>query len=238
MAAVSHSFDVWTESPASVEQIHATFGREDYWLTRLGAGDARTWTVTVGGNSPQRLLNRLAVEIAAGRLDTGVLCGAESGRTRSAAKRNDTALDWTVQGEEVTPDWHDDAPFLMAHPVEVERGILMPTQTYPLFENALWNDSGRSLAEHLALIGEMWAGFSRVAATNPHAWIRQAFTAEEITTPSADNRMVSFPYTKRMVANPDVVWSPGSIDALLQAAQRWPQAGALVACHHPLGVAA
>ncbi len=171
---------------------------------RLGAGDARTWTVTVGGNSPQRLLNRLAVEIAAGRLDIGVLCGGESGRTRSAAKRNDTALDWTVQGEEVTPDWHDDAPFLMAHPVEVERGILMPTQTYPLFENALWHDSGRSLAEHLALIGEMWAGFSRVAATNPHAWIRQAFTAEEITTPSADNRMVSFPYTKRMVANPDV----------------------------------
>ena len=42
MAAVSHSFDVWTESPASVEQIHATFGREDYWLTRLGAGDAVT----------------------------------------------------------------------------------------------------------------------------------------------------------------------------------------------------
>ena len=30
-----------------------------------------------------------------------------------------------------------------------------------------------------------------------------------------------------LVANPDVVWSPGSIDALLQAAQRWPQAGAL-----------
>jgi len=42
MAAVSHSFDVWTESPASVEQIHATFSREDYWLTRLGAGDAVT----------------------------------------------------------------------------------------------------------------------------------------------------------------------------------------------------
>jgi N-acetylglucosaminyl-diphospho-decaprenol L-rhamnosyltransferase len=30
-----------------------------------------------------------------------------------------------------------------------------------------------------------------------------------------------------LVANPDVVWSPGSIDALLDAAERWPQAGAL-----------
>lgn len=30
-----------------------------------------------------------------------------------------------------------------------------------------------------------------------------------------------------LVANPDVVWSPGSIDALLEAAERWPQAGAV-----------
>ena len=30
-----------------------------------------------------------------------------------------------------------------------------------------------------------------------------------------------------LVANPDVVWSPDSIDALLQAADRWPQAGAV-----------
>ena len=30
-----------------------------------------------------------------------------------------------------------------------------------------------------------------------------------------------------VVANPDVVWGPGSIDALLDAAGRWPRAGAL-----------
>ena len=30
-----------------------------------------------------------------------------------------------------------------------------------------------------------------------------------------------------VVANPDVQWGPGSIDALLEAAGRWPQAGAL-----------
>lgn len=30
-----------------------------------------------------------------------------------------------------------------------------------------------------------------------------------------------------MIANPDVVWSPGSIDALLEAAGRWPRAGSL-----------
>jgi len=30
-----------------------------------------------------------------------------------------------------------------------------------------------------------------------------------------------------MVVNPDVQWGPGSIDALLEAAQRWPEAGSL-----------
>ncbi|GAQ31874.1 N-acetylglucosaminyl-diphospho-undecaprenol L-rhamnosyltransferase [Mycobacterium pseudoshottsii JCM 15466] len=30
-----------------------------------------------------------------------------------------------------------------------------------------------------------------------------------------------------IVANPDVQWGPGSIDALLEAVERWPQAGAL-----------
>ncbi|BBZ45267.1 DUF2505 domain-containing protein [Mycobacterium parmense] len=34
------SFDVLTESPASVEQIHAAFGREDYWMARIAASAA------------------------------------------------------------------------------------------------------------------------------------------------------------------------------------------------------
>jgi hypothetical protein len=39
---MSRSFDVLTESSASVEQIHAAFGREDYWLARIAAGAADT----------------------------------------------------------------------------------------------------------------------------------------------------------------------------------------------------
>ena len=54
------SFDIVTESPASVEQVHAAFSREDYWLARLVAfGDSSTLdslivdadgTVTVGAH--------------------------------------------------------------------------------------------------------------------------------------------------------------------------------------------
>jgi Protein of unknown function (DUF2505) len=36
---VPQSFDILTESPASVEQVHAAFSREDYWLARHAAFD-------------------------------------------------------------------------------------------------------------------------------------------------------------------------------------------------------
>ena len=42
---MSRSFDILTQSPASVEQIHAAFGREDYWLARIAAGGATTTTL-------------------------------------------------------------------------------------------------------------------------------------------------------------------------------------------------
>ena len=41
---MSRSFDILTESPASVEQILAAFGREDYWLARIAVGDASITT--------------------------------------------------------------------------------------------------------------------------------------------------------------------------------------------------
>ncbi len=64
---MARSFDVSTESPASVEEVHAAFGSEDYWLARHSAGDATTTldslivesdgTVTV--HATQHLVRRL-----------------------------------------------------------------------------------------------------------------------------------------------------------------------------------
>ena len=170
----------------------------------VGADGAATWYATVGGNTPQLLLNRLAAHIARGDVDLGVVVGGEAYRSRSAAKRAGTDLGWVRQGEEVVPTWSDDGPFIMSHPAEHARGIFMPTAAYPLFENALWHASGRTLEAHLAHVGRLWSGLSEVAAANPYAWRREAYTPEEITTPTAENRMVGFPYTKRMVSNPDV----------------------------------
>ncbi|MGB3483279.1 MAG: DUF2505 domain-containing protein [Mycobacterium sp.] len=60
---MSRSFDGLTESPATVDQIHAAFGREDYWLARLGSGEADTTldslTVAADGTVGVRVTQRL-----------------------------------------------------------------------------------------------------------------------------------------------------------------------------------
>src|ERR1700722_20189977 len=56
----------------------------------------------------------------------------------------------------------------------------------------------------MAESGALWSAYSQVAAENPNAWIKRRFTPEEITTPSRDNRLIAWPYTKLMVANPTV----------------------------------
>jgi acetyl-CoA C-acetyltransferase len=200
----------------------------------VGCDDASTWTLTLGGNSPQSLLNRLCTDVQAGRADLGVVVGGEAYRTRMAARKAERTLPWSRQAEDLAPTWSDGDTFEFGHPAELARGIVMPTQSYPLFENALRHDSGASAEDHLTRVGRMWADYSRVAAHNPFAWRHESFTAAEVTTPTAGNRLIGYPYTKRMVSNPDVdmasaviIASVAKARALGVAEDRWvfPHAG-------------
>ena len=56
----------------------------------------------------------------------------------------------------------------------------------------------------MAESGALWSAYSQAACKNPNAWLKRRFAPEEITTPSSDNRLIAWPYTKLMVANPTV----------------------------------
>ena len=171
----------------------------------IGAAPRLTMYPTMGGNTPQMLMNRVGEQIMSGETDLALVCGGEAYRTRMRARRAGGDLAWERQDlNAVTPGWTDGTTFDMGHPLELSRGILMPTQAYPLFENALRHAAGRTAAEHSAHIAEMWSRFSEVAARNPYAWDRTAYSPAEIGDVTAENRIVGFPYTKRMVSNPDV----------------------------------
>ncbi len=203
--------------------------------SRVGAEPAETLVTVMGGNYVQSLVNQTCLDIAAGRRDLVLLCGGEAWRTRTRARRDEVALGWTTQPDGTAPTvvFGDDHP--LNHEAEIARGVYLPVHVYPMFDVALRAHDGLTIDEHRARISGLWSRFSEVAAHNPNAWIQQAFTPEEIATPSPDNRMVGFPYTKRLNSNNDVEQGAALILCSVERAEalgiptdRWvfPHAGA------------
>jgi acetyl-CoA C-acetyltransferase len=170
----------------------------------LGIEPRRTVMSSVGGNSPQLLVNEMAAAIVAGTADVVVIGGAESMHARWRARREPRVhLQWPVDNGIPCPNVIGD-PRPGTSDFEQAHGAVAPTHIYPLFETARRAAAGRTIEAHQAAVGALWSRFAAVAAANPRAWSRTAYSADEITTPTPENRMVVFPYTKRMCANIDV----------------------------------
>lgn len=166
---------------------------------RIGAPRAQTVGTLFGGNQNQAVLNRTALSILAGELDLVLMTGAEYGYSFTRARREGLRIPLTE-----APGHYDlviGAQKPEHHDYELAKGIRTAIQVYPLYENAIRYRRGESLAAHLERVSELWSRFNDVARDNPHAWIRESWTAEQIRTPSATNRRVSFPYTKLMNSN-------------------------------------
>ncbi len=172
----------------------------------LGNPNAETALTRFGGNFVQTTVNQAALDIQAGKQEVILITGAECGSTQAKAARAglDLRTDLPWQDAPGEPDLWIGADQPMFHEYERAVGIMQPIQIYPMFENALRAHLGEGVEEHQRNISELWARFSAVAASNPHAWLKDARSAEEIRTPSEFNRPVSFPYPKLMNSNNNV----------------------------------
>ncbi|MBM3594494.1 MAG: acetyl-CoA acetyltransferase [Alphaproteobacteria bacterium] len=140
------------------------------------------------GDAPIQLISDAANAIAAGEASVCIACGGEALRT--AAKRpQDGGAKLFGNAAAVSTD------------VQRRYGLTTPQDIYPLYENATRAAWGQSLAEAMAESGRIWEKMSEVAAGAEGAWLKKARKADEIVTPSAENRPLSFPYTKLQVAN-------------------------------------
>jgi len=167
----------------------------------LGLSNVRTRLTPTGGNIPQKLVHESARRILANEIDAIAVVGAEAMYASSLARKQGLPLGWLKQdGSVAAPDLVEEnrAPLTKD---EYENGITLPVEAYPLFENARRARLSWTIDEQRQQLGRLWANFATVAANNPYAWIRTAPSAQEIATPSPNNRMVSFPYTKMLVAN-------------------------------------
>lgn len=167
---------------------------------RLGVEPKTTILTTTGGNSPQMLLNRLADSIQRGKTDVALIGGVECMSSRLRAQREPKVwLDWLKDDSPPCPNvMGDDRPGSSQY--EMAHLAAAPVQIYPLFETARRARLGEDVVSHRERVAELWSRFAAVAAENPYAWTPTAWNADEILNPSADNRLVTFPYTKRMCA--------------------------------------
>ena len=186
---------------------------------RLGLTDCELAESTAGGNSPQALVNQTSLDILAGDVEIAILSGAEAFRTFMRARKAGVTLPWPKAEDDDEPRIIGE-PLTMNHPHEAELGIVMPVQIYPMFETALRAESGRTVDEHQAHLGRLWSDLSQVAADNPHAWIRDPKSPEEITDIGPRNRMIGFPYPKLMNSNSDVDMGAALIMCSVEAARR------------------
>ncbi|TPE60053.1 acetyl-CoA acetyltransferase [Sandaracinobacter neustonicus] len=181
----------------------APFGKQNNlpWAvaSRIGATPKRSLYGPVGGNSPQMLVNHFAELITQGDHDVVLLTGCEPLRSQARAQKAGLKLDWAEESPEPAEQWPEKTTYATPH--EIQHGIALPVNIYPLFENALGVHYGRDPLGHRRAIGELMARFTQVAAKNPYAQLPIARTAEEIIAPEGDNRYIGYPYTKYLNAN-------------------------------------
>ncbi len=179
---------------------------------------------TIGGNSPQWLVTRIASKIAGGMPGAWLIVGAEALHSARSASRSDreparsasrAGLDARHEGSdahgdrrppprspavEIEPDEQVGDPRPGTSALETSVGLLAPVHIYSIIESSLADRFDRSAVEHREALGNMMAGFSRVASRNPFAWFREPHSPSEISTPSPSNRLVTEQCTKLMSA--------------------------------------
>ncbi len=155
----------------------------------------------VGGNTPQMLVNHYAKAIANNECETVVLAGGEALHTMNL-RFNHWSKILRPKGQ-----WKDKSgpsPQIIGETrdgsskYENAYAMNLPANVYPLFENALGAHYGRKQQDHQQHICELFAKFSKVAASNPYAWFSNPPSKSDLLEQSVQNRMVGFPYRKRL----------------------------------------
>lgn len=217
---------------------------------RVGANPVHAIHEVVGGDRPQRLVGELAAEIAAGRSRLAAIAGAEALSTMRALLSRGETRDWSehrrgdeedrgpgLEGdladlsdpvfgpgrkEQRTDTQIDRGPSYegIVDRTALKHGVAAPIFSYPLAENVRRERLGLSLADYRLEIGNLFAPFTRVAASNPHSAAPTVRSAEELAELTERNRLVAEPYGRLVVARDQVNQGAAVVLASVAEARR------------------
>ena len=166
---------------------------------RIGADPTRAVLEMTGGQGPQHLVNEFSHAIAAGEVGMALLVGSEAISTVRHLQAIGETRDWSESvGGQLENRGYGVSGLITSE--LIRHGAVTPITLYALLENARRARLGQERAPYALAMGELFAPFTRVAATNPHAMSREVYSAEQLATITAANRLISDPFPRRMVA--------------------------------------
>ena len=165
--------------------------------SRLGLQSINVRYSSAGGTSPQVLVVDAASAIQRGSRRRRSSSVASSFPQRRHSKEPGAALELPEAATEVDHSQNT------LDPIDVAYGIYTARWGSPS-SKAAYARVGVPTDATPQAPAELLAPLTAVAAANPRAWFPVSRTPDELSTISADNRMVSYPYTKLMTAFMDV----------------------------------
>ncbi|WP_420099229.1 acetyl-CoA acetyltransferase [Corynebacterium sp.] len=199
--AVIRQFEIST--PGAVAPLGKSDNIARSIAARIGADPRRAVLEVVGGQGPQHLVTEFSRSIAEGDADVVLLAGSDAISTARALAGRDDAPDFTetVGGQLEHRGMQVDDLHV---PYEVRHGLLGAPPEYAVFENARRRRLGMNREDYATAMGELFAPFTQVAASNPYAAAPTERTVEELATVTERNRLIADPYPRFMVARDQV----------------------------------
>jgi acetyl-CoA C-acetyltransferase len=170
---------------------------------RIGASPGDAILEVVGGQGPQHLVNEMSGAIAAGERDVALVFGSEA----ISSARHLMSADQKPDFSEVVGGQLNDRGYGlegMGGAEFVTHGLVDAASQYALLDNARRARLGWTRGQYRQQMAQLFAPFTRVAATNPFAASPVERTVDELAAITASNRMIADPYPRLMVARDQV----------------------------------
>lgn len=171
---------------------------------QLGINPAKAIWDKAGGDSPQRLVSEMFVRVGAGEFNMALVAGGENISSARHLIKEGKKVDWSdsVKGE--VEDRGPGLKGMMSHNATRHR-LIGGLFSYPLAENARRHKLKLDRKAYAYEMGRLFAPFSKVASVNPYSSAEQKeYTSEDLIAPSERNRMITDPYTQKLVARDQV----------------------------------
>lgn len=153
----------------------------------------------VGGQSPQKHLNKVACDVHEGKYTAVVIASAENMGTVKRARRSGQELDWHDSATREFTDLRTDEDKILT-PYEWRQGLISMPMSYGIVENARRARLGMDRDSYAKDMAALWSAFSSVSVTREHAQFARQWTPQELLEEGNKNFQINDPYRRWMVA--------------------------------------